>query len=463
MSGFDLNQGSNFRRSFDDDSASQQLSLLDQPQNNLFGGSRLDLEFVENNQSYDNSDLHLLANMSQDPEGSPKYFAYSTFLHVALALSTIFIQLPKFETPQVETITVELEEPTPELLRELKVAKGEDVAPTKGATRPEEASLNNATSKVQAPKTDEISDDRIVVAAKKSPKSKSPVARARTYTGGGKAKIATQAPSRAGVPESLEDIAAPKLDDGVDFSQVGKLGENEFEDEFKNVDHASAASVKALKNSMDDELRQIADEKDEELKAMEDENKAFAHQVDQENKARRMKDAQAIAAAQAAEHAAIERAAQNAAKAEALRKARESALAAQAAALGNGSTSRGQGSGNVGEDRPSQKVAGDPNGVRSLDQLRQMPGNPRPQYSTEERLQRHQGEIVMHAYVTKEGQLTNFKLLKATGYRSLDAKTLAALKKWRFYPGQQGWVELPFRWDLKGGIQEVPTYLRRKK
>lgn len=466
MSGFDINQESDYRRSVDDDSSSQQLSLLDrpfdQPQNNLFHGSRLNLDFVEHNSSYQNSDLRLLANISQEPKESPKYFAYSTFLHLALAFSTLFIQLPKSETPTVETITVELEEPSPELLREMKVAKGEEVLPTKGAAQSEDASVNNATSQVQVPMTKEVSEDRIVIASKKSSASKSPIARAKTYTGGGTTKVATKAPSRAGVSESLEDIAAPKLDDGVDFSQVGKLGENEFEDDFKNVDHASAASVKALKNSMDSELRQVADEKDEELKAMEDENKAFAHQVDQENKSRRIKDAQAIAAAQAAEHAAVERAAQNAAKADALRKAKESALAAQTAALGHGAHASGQGSGNLGADRPSEHVAEAPNGIRSLDQLRQIPGNPRPQYSTEERLQRNQGEIVMHAYVTKDGQLTNFKLLKATGYRNLDAKTLAALKKWRFYPGQQGWVELPFRWDLKGGIQEVPTYLRRK-
>lgn len=458
MSGFDLNP----KREYANDSSSQQLSLMDQ----TFRNSRLDLDFVEHNEgAYSNhSDLHLLANMQDNSaeQQRPKYFAYSTFLHIALAVSAAFVEMPKFDPPKVETIEVELEEPTPELLRQLKVAKGEDTTPTVGAAAPDKPIVTNAVQKVQAPKTETISEDKIVVAAKKSPKAKSPIAKARTFTGGGKARVATKAPSRAGVPESLEDIAAPKLDaDGVEFSQVGKLGENEFEDDFKNVDHASAASVKALKNSMDDEIRQIADEKDEELKAMEDENKAFAHQVDAESKARRMKDAQAIASAQAAEQAAIERAAQNAAKAEAIQKMRAAAAAA-ATGTGQGMANKGAGSGNIGEDNPNSRVAGDPNGVRSLDQLRQMPGNPRPQYSTDERLHRHQGEIVLHAYVTKDGTLTNFKLLKSTSFRNLDAKTLASLKKWRFYPGQQGWVELPFRWDLKGGVQEVPTYLRRK-
>jgi TonB family protein len=100
--------------------------------------------------------------------------------------------------------------------------------------------------------------------------------------------------------------------------------------------------------------------------------------------------------------------------------------------------------------------------VRSLDQLRQMPGNPRPQYELEERLKGHQGAVIFRAYVTTEGQLQEFKLVQSSGHRNLDGKTLKALKQWRFFPGQAGWVELPFDWNLKGGPQEMPAFLRRK-
>ena len=78
-----------------------------------------------------------------------------------------------------------------------------------------------------------------------------------------------------------------------------------------------------------------------------------------------------------------------------------------------------------------------------------------------ERLQRHEGQVTYLAYVTDQGRLTDFILAESSGHANLDGKTLAALKKWRFYPGQEGWVEIPFKWDIKGGVQEMPTLLRR--
>ena len=92
-----------------------------------------------------------------------------------------------------------------------------------------------------------------------------------------------------------------------------------------------------------------------------------------------------------------------------------------------------------------------------------MPGNPKPSYSMEERLNRQQGRVIFQAYVTREGALTGFRLLSSTGYKNLDGKTLGALKKWRFYPGQQGWVEIPQTWSIKGDVEQMPATLRRKQ
>ncbi len=100
--------------------------------------------------------------------------------------------------------------------------------------------------------------------------------------------------------------------------------------------------------------------------------------------------------------------------------------------------------------------------VRKLEDLRQMPGNLKPEYDTEERVKGLSGSIVLYGFVTKEGRLSEFKMIQSTGHRSLDKKTLVALKKWKFYPGQEGWVELPFKWDLKGGVQQKPTLLKRR-
>lgn len=100
--------------------------------------------------------------------------------------------------------------------------------------------------------------------------------------------------------------------------------------------------------------------------------------------------------------------------------------------------------------------------VRKLEDLRQKPGNPRPSYDVSDRMNGLSGTIIVNAYVTKEGNLTLFRLIQSTGHRNLDRKTLAALKDWKFYPGQEGWVELPFKWDLKGGVQQKPTLLQRR-
>ena len=100
--------------------------------------------------------------------------------------------------------------------------------------------------------------------------------------------------------------------------------------------------------------------------------------------------------------------------------------------------------------------------VRRLEDLKQKPGNPRPSYDVADRMNGMQGTIIINAYVTKEGNLTLFRLIQSTGHRNLDRKSLAALKQWKFYPGQEGWVELPFKWDLKGGVEQKPTLLKRK-
>lgn len=104
--------------------------------------------------------------------------------------------------------------------------------------------------------------------------------------------------------------------------------------------------------------------------------------------------------------------------------------------------------------------AGDPQGIRGIGDLRQMPGNPKPNYAPEERLNKHEGEVVFNAFVTPEGTLTDFKLVKSTGFRSLDGKTLSALRKWKFYPNQSGWVRIPFVWTLRGEVQEAGGLLK---
>ncbi len=108
-----------------------------------------------------------------------------------------------------------------------------------------------------------------------------------------------------------------------------------------------------------------------------------------------------------------------------------------------------------------QNISPSPQNIRSISALKQMPGNPEPKYSDYERLQKQQGQVIFQAYVSPEGQLSKFKLIQSTGVKSLDEKTLLALKKWKFYPGQEGWVEIPRVWSLKGNIEYMAAPLRR--
>lgn len=383
-------------------------------------------------------------------QDSSKYFGVSVIIHIALAIGALFVTVPVMEKLKSEPIIVEFEAiqalpPMPVKPIQPEIAKGKNVKPTRGgkiAYSPAPAAPLNAK------------DDVIVKGpAKTSKVSKAKIATVKTKTSGGLAKTATYAPSRAGVPETLEDIPAPKLDfDGVAAEQTGNLGDDEFENEFKNIDHANEASIRAEKARMDNEARLIGDQQDQSLKALEDKIAADARVMNDDLMATRTKNAAAVARLKASENAAL-----------AERAAREKAEALAAASRARGTGDTGAGRGSSGANADAKAAAGAPTGVRSIDQLRQIPGNPKPSYSMEERLNRQQGRVIFQAYVTKAGGLTSFRLLTSTGYKNLDGKTLGALKKWRFYPGQQGWVEIPQIWTLKGDVEQMPATLRRNQ
>lgn len=101
--------------------------------------------------------------------------------------------------------------------------------------------------------------------------------------------------------------------------------------------------------------------------------------------------------------------------------------------------------------------------IRALEDLKQKPGNKKPIYTAEDRAKGRTGEVTFAGYVSKDGSVSGFKMIKSSGHRELDARTLTAIKTWKFQPGQEGWVEFPFKWDLKGDPQQMPGTLRRAK
>lgn len=394
-------------------------------------------------------DYYFEDSVSYRNRDSSKYFGMSVIIHAALAIAALGVTVPAIEKMKSEPILVEFEAvqelpPMPVKPIQPEVAKGENVKPTRGGK----------TAHAPSPSAPLDAKEDVVVKgpARTSKASKSKMATVKTKTSGGAAKTATYAPSRSGVPDTLEDIPAPQLDfDGVEAAQIGKMGDDELENEFKNIDRANEAAVRAEQARMDNQAREIGDLSDESLKAIENKIAADSRLANDELMATRTKNAAAVARLKASENAAA-----------AERAAREKAAALAAASRGRGTGDAGLGRGSSGANEMAKAAAGAPNGVRSIDQLRQIPGNPKPSYSIEERLNRQQGRVIFQAYVTKEGGLTNFRLVNSTGYKNLDGKTLAALKKWRFYPGQQGWVEIPQVWTLKGDVEQMPATLRRR-
>jgi TonB family protein len=228
----------------------------------------------------------------------------------------------------------------------------------------------------------------------------------------------TEAVSYVEPMADISDIAVPTLNE-ASTNEVAHLSTKEIENDFDKIDEDQnskfLAAVKDDTQMFDDSAAEL----DQTTQAVANENSA------------------------ALENAAAEKLKNlNAQKAE-LNKARQAA-----GPTGNGAQ-HGVGSESEGI-------------VRSLEDLEQKPGNPRPNYDVQDRMNGLSGTIIINAFVTKDGNLTLFRLIQSTGHRNLDRKTLSALKEWKFYPGQEGWVELPFKWDLKGGVQQKPTLLKRQ-
>lgn len=404
-------------------------------------------------------DTWLLAHREPEQSKTSRFITLSAAAHAAAILMVAMMTVPLVEQAKTETITIEIEDvPAPRM-----APQGKPVPPTQGGTP-----IAKDTPLVE--KLEDAGSPGDIVVAKPKASAKAQAAKslpAKTVKSAGKSpakavpvaarSVAPKTTFKA-VPMTIDDIEAPELDQGelAKVAVASHLNED-FNDDFENIDQSQKAKLENEKRSMQAMAAALESEQDENLSALDEANKEEADRLASLQNSLRQKNAKAIASALASEKAAAyAAAARDAAAREAANK--RGGLGGQGHGFG---TKQGDGAGNSGSQGPGNQIAGMPHGVRSLDQLRQMPGNPRPQYDREERRRGDQGEIAFVAYISKEGYPTKFRMMKSTGFRNLDAKTLAALKKWRFYPGQEGWVELPFRWDLKGGVQEDGGLLRR--
>lgn len=408
-------------------------------------------------------DTWMLAHREPEESKTSRFVTLSAIIHAGAIAAITMLSVPLVEQIKTETITIELEEPVNPVVR----AKGTNVPATQGGVP-----IDVSTPAVEELKDVGGADD--IVVAKPLPTEKAPV-KAQTKSVAPKAEapksvvplksesvakssgMAARTPIQAvPVAASLDDIEAPELNTGaIANTPVASDLDEDFSDDFEKIDSKHSQALMNEKAQLDSMAASLASEQDEQLNALDEAQKEEAAQLAALQNNIRRKNEQAIASALAAEKAAALKAAQAAALEE--EKNKKSGIGGSGDGTGMG---MGAGAGNNGSSEEGSQLAGIPSGVRSLEQLRQMPGNPRPQYDRQERLLRHQGSVAFLAYINKQGYVSKFRMLKSTGYKNLDGKTLAALKKWRFYPGQEGWVELPFQWDLKGGVQEAGGRLR---
>lgn len=412
---------------------------------------------------------------------SKSYFM-SIIVHLGLFTAALLVTPPLIEKLDEKEIVVEIMDaaPAPEMKASaIAMApaapaaaenKADDVVPVPA----EEIAPEIAPAKAVAKKEAQVEEEIKVPAQKAKPVVKAklthvaPVVKKSAPAIKSTAKAKVQIASRAPVPETLDDIESSDLDyDAVEMAPAAALSDGDLDSEFAKIDKKTEAQMKAQQSAMDNEAQSIEQETNEALAGIESENKEKQKAMSDALEATRSKNAALLAEMRAGEEAAAQakaKAAARAAEIAAANAAREKAAADRAAQLGAARSAqvgaarqaqaRGEGTG-------SGNLASGQGQVRSIENLKQRDGNPKPQYSLEERFRKETGTVIYHAFVTSEGKLEQFKLVQSTGYKNLDGKTLAALKKWRFYPGQQGWVEIPQTWNLKGDVQEMPATLRR--
>ena len=413
------------------------------------------------------------------------FMGLSSLLHVALfvATSMMMILAPKPKPAEVITIEIQSLPKASGGLSGLASGPAGALSASPASTKEQKASTvakraartdshpgKSHNSRVQ---TTIKSHDAVVIPIKKhSHQALAKIARAPRNPVASPRKAATPKIAKASPVQKTGPVVLPNVDfDQALHEEISDLDEKDFQDDF---DKADQMAVKHLAKKSDSELKQL----EKEFQTSEESQKRAASDLEKDIQAqnalmeKKSKDRQQESLAQMEKQAAAEAAAQ----------ARLAAQNARQGGVASGSSRNGSKAfGNDPDGDPdSNRIAGNRNGhgtggrnsgdglggtgqggVRSLDELKQIPGNARPTYSQEDRYRRRQGNVVFHAYINSAGSPIKFSMSKSSGHPSLDERTLEALKKWKFYPGQEGWVEIPFLWDLKGGPQPMPSLLRR--
>jgi len=81
--------------------------------------------------------------------------------------------------------------------------------------------------------------------------------------------------------------------------------------------------------------------------------------------------------------------------------------------------------------------------------------NPLPVYPAIAKRRGYQGIVELKVLVSEKGKVSAIKILKSSGYKSLDRQAVSTVKNWHFEPGKKNdiiqsvWVKIPVKFELK--------------
>ena len=120
--------------------------------------------------------------------------------------------------------------------------------------------------------------------------------------------------------------------------------------------------------------------------------------------------------------------------------------------------------GKAGKGSPAAAEGGfEPSRARGYRQLVQMPGNPLPEYPLVALEKKWEGRVEVVYYVNTAGLVEKIQIYRSSSHLVLDNSALQALARYRYKPGQEGWVSHPvdFVLDQHKEVQ-ITTPLRTK-
>ena len=404
--------------------------------------------------------------MSTEQKSRATTFAIlsSSLLHTGLVVAVLSMQI---QIPRSEVIEIQIQDESSPLASPVPVE----------TLLPEEAQTPEVALEARPETTKEIGSTPQAIATTLPAKAAAPLSTLPAQQNFAETAVAVAPPAPAEAEESAdeanESAEAEESEALVKDAQLAALEADAFIDESDVIaekakadeqDRAqSAAKMAALRQAQSkaefERVQEARKKSQEEAKlaaslaaAAEQKQKALEQAKQIHDAEVRYQAAQAAAARAASEAAAADQAAEAAAQAAAAAQLAEENQRA-AAALARQGELQGSKGGGVSTAQASS--------VRPLEDLKQMPGNEKPQYDSDDRLSGRNGVVVFYAFITSGGQPADFKLIQSSGHKSLDLKTLKAIRSWKFYPGQEGWVEIPFQWDLKGEPKAIGGTLRK--